>query len=476
MKSYFLTIILFLSISVGYAQPQPRKVNKVPKNVIIMISDGCGYNHIQATDLYQYGEFESQNYEKFPVKLFMSTYPAYTEVGSLLMPARPYSTFDAWNDFRYVNNDATCSAASGTAIATGVKTYNGAIGMDINRQPLKNLSELAIEKNKSAGVVTSVQWSHATPACFVAHNVSRDNYSEIAKDMLINSKLSVIMGCGNPDYDNSGNEINKKSKKYKYVGDSLIWRDLNQNSSTLAGNSVQDIDQDGQADEWELIQNKDDFEAIAQGKFLPKRIIGTAKVAQTLQQAKNLTDEDYYKGSKTNNEDPDELIKNSIKTVPSLETMAAGALNVLNQNPNGFFLMIEGGAVDWAAHSNQTARMITEEIYFNNAVNRVIKWVEDSSSWEETLLIITADHETGYITAPYKGEPNKKWEQLPKSAKGTIPNIQWNSDNHTNSLVPLFAKGICCEYLKLFADETDIRRGKYLNNTEPAQLIFLLWR
>ncbi len=294
--------------------------------------------------------------------------------------------------------------------------------------------------------------------------------------MLTESKLSVIMGCGNPYYDNNGNKL-ANAKTFKYVGDSITWSDLNkQNSITLGGKQVQDINRDGRPDAWKHIQNVNDFQALAEGKNLPLRIVGTAMIESTLQEGRDINQTDWKPVSKGKTEDPNELIANRNKNVPDLEDMAKGALNVLNQNPNGFFLMIEGGAIDWAAHSNLTARMIAEEIYFNNAVNRVIEWIETNSSWDETLLIVTADHETGYITAPYKGEEGKRWEQLEKSPKGTLPNIQWNSDNHTNSLVPLFAKGVCSEYLNLFADETDLRRGKYLNNTEPAQLLFLLWR
>ena len=195
-----------------------------------------------------------------------------------------------------------------------------------------------------------------------------------------------------------------------------------------------------------------------------------------MQQARGLKDESYFNGTKLLAEDPAELIKNATATVPELKTMAQGAINVLDNNKNGFFLMIEGGAVDWAAHGNQTGRMIAEQIYFNQTVEAVINWVETNSSWDETLLIITADHETGYITAPYSGEKGVNWEQLPKTPKGQLPNIQWNTTHHTNSLVPLFAKGAGSECLNLFADETDLKRGKYLNNSEIAQMIFMLWR
>ncbi len=269
MKILLLALAVFGYGTTTQAQTQTPKT---PKNIIIMISDGCGYNHIQATDLYQNGEFESQKYEQFPVKLFMSTYPAVADWNDkVFFPTRPYSSVDAWSDFRYVLQDPTCSSASGTAIATGVKTYNGALGKDLNKQNLKNLTELAKEKGKAAGVITSVEWSHATPACFVAHNESRENYEQIAKEMLLDSKLDVIMGCGHPNYDADGNKLDK-ANTYKFVGGEKVWTDLKNANNSLAGKQVQDIDGDGKADAWKLIESKEDFIALTKGET-PKRIL-----------------------------------------------------------------------------------------------------------------------------------------------------------------------------------------------------------
>ncbi len=89
-----------------------------------------------------------------------------------------------------------------------------------------------------------------------------------------------------------------------------------------------------------------------------------------------------------------------IDTVPTLEEMTKAALNILDDDPDGLFLMIEGGAVDWASHANQSGRMIEEHIDFDNSVQAVVDWVQKNSNWGETLLIVTSDHETGYLTGP----------------------------------------------------------------------------
>ncbi len=96
--------------------------------------------------------------------------------------------------------------------------------------------------------------------------------------------------------------------------------------------------------------------------------------------------------------------------------MVEGALNVLDDNPKGFFLMVEGGAIDWAGHSNLSGRLIEEEGDFLDAVSAVIEWVDTQSSWNDTLLIVTGDHETGYLTGagsgPGEAGARPKWDAL----------------------------------------------------------------
>jgi len=144
-----------------------------PKNIILMISDGCGYNHIDAASIFQYGEIGRQIYEQFPVKYAMSTYSIESPV---------YHPDSAWSRFDYVRKKPTDSAASATAMATGFKTYNGAIGVDTAKTNLKNIIERLEQLGKATGVVTTVPFSHATPAAFVVHNEKRGHYVEIARE------------------------------------------------------------------------------------------------------------------------------------------------------------------------------------------------------------------------------------------------------------------------------------------------------
>lgn len=426
----------------GQVSVPPFKQRSQAKNIIVMIGDGMGYNHSQAASLFLYGEPGGQPYNAFPVQVGMSTFPE----GGRYDPA----TF--WEDFSASVDGATDSAAAATAMATGSKTYQHAIGVDTQRRALRNVVEAAEASGRATGVITSVPFSHATPAGFVTHNPSRKNYEEIARDMLEASGLEVLMGCGHPWYDDNGHK-QKVPSSYRYVGGEKIWEALQQ------GTLGRDCDGDGKNDPWRLIQERQSFLNLAEGKT-PKRVVGIAQVGQTLQQKRS------DGGSDTAFSQP------FIQSVPTLAEMTRGALNVLDDDPDGFFLMIEGGAIDWASHANQAGRMIEEQVAFDRAVACVIEWVETHSSWQETLLIVTADHECGFLNG---AGPVNRWNPLINHGVGQQPAMQWHSRGHTNSLVPLFAKGAGADLLKNYDQhEVDPIRGRYVDNTAIGQLVMSL--
>lgn len=417
---------------------------KTAKNVIVMISDGMGYNQVAATDYYTYGRSGSQIYEKFPTILGMSTYSL--ENQGTAADDGSYDPLKAWNDFYYPMQKSTDSAAAGTAMSTGTKTYDAAIGVDDEELDLSHMTEEFEAQGKSTGVISSVEFSHATPASFVAHNASRNNYSDIANEMIRDSATDVIMGAGNPLFDDNGNV--KTTGSYKYVGGADTWNQLVNGTLEAA-----DADGDGESDPWTLIQTKAEFEALQTGET-PDRLIGVPQVYTTLQQARGGDQKaDAYEVDFNDN-------------VPSLDIMAKGALNVLDHNEEGFFLMIEGGAVDWAGHANQSGRLIEEQADFNQAVEAVCDWVEENSSWSETLLIVTGDHETGYLTGTAGVN-----DSVVNLGTGTMPQMAWNSGDHTNALIPFYAKGKGAELFKKLADEVDPVRGAYLDNTELSAAI-----
>jgi alkaline phosphatase len=463
-------IITLLSLFSEFGVAQPMHHMPKVKNIIIMIGDGMGFNHIQALNLYQ--DKKNQIFENFPVKLASATYPAKAgefEAGnpSSNYIATGYNPSLAWKDTAYLKRDFTESAASGTALGTGFKTYNNAIGLSVDHDTLENMTEWAKATGRSAGVVTSVPFCHATPAGFTAHNISRVNYSEIARSMLFDSRCDVIMGCGDPGFDQDGKPVKGPWKKASTVIDSITWASLvsgsgKQTTFNVKGVNkiVRDIDKNGKPDSWTVIRTREEFVKLASGKT-PKRVLGVPMIGSTLQQGRSFT------AGETRDSEP--FIAPFISTVPTLKEMALGALNVLDNNKKGFFLMVEGGAIDWAGHGRQKGRLIEEMQDFSLTVEAVMAWVEQNSNWDETLLVVTADHETGLLwgTAPY--------QPLAGKGKGTIPEMMFFSSDHTNSLVGLYAKGAGSELYRWFADEYDEVRGPFLHNSEVPQLIRFLW-
>ena len=418
----YFTLIVFLISSFVFASPN------CPQNIILIIADGAGFNHIYAADYYTCAKKGQQPFEKFPVKLAMTTY----SIGGSYEPEK------AIKDFNYVNIGYTDSAAAATAMSTTTKTSKGAIGVDANGNKLEHIIERCEKLGMSTGVITTVPISHATPAGFVAHNKSRNNYQHIADEMINQNGLEVIFGCGNPLFDNNGKRLDKPDN-FEYVGSQKIW------GSLIAGSN----------DKWTLIQSRQEFLNLAEGQT-PERVLGIAQAASTLQQKRS-----------GNSIAPFDVPFN--QNVPDLAEMTKAALNVLDDDPDGFFIMIEAGAVDWASHGNDSARMIEEMTDFYNAVDAVINWVQSpKSSWQKTLVMITADHECGYLTGPDKSR------FVISNGKGKLPKMQWNSKEHTNSLVPFYAKGRGSELFVDCVKDKDPVYGNYIDNTDMTKVIFAL--
>ena len=448
MKKAVLIVFLVMLIAVtpALAAPGVGPTKPAAKNIIIMISDGWAFNQLEAASYYEYGKEARQIYNRFPFQFAMSTYSYTIGPDGFLCN---YDPAKAWSDFEYVKSCYTDSAAAATAMAAGVKTYDAGIGVDKDGNPVPNTLELAEAKGKATGVISSVEWTHATPAGFVAHNVSRNDYVGIGVEMVNVSAADVVMGAGHPWYDASGN-LKAAPNTYKYVGGKTTWDAL------VAGTAGGDADGDGVADPWTLIQTRAEFQSLMNGPT-PKRVLGTAQVYETLQQGRS---GDAF---------ADPYVVPRIETVPTLTEMALAALNVLDDDPDGLYLMVEGGAVDWAGHSNQSGRNIEEAIEFERAVEAVVDWVQKNSNWGETLLIVTADHETGYLWGPGS---NPAWMPIVNNGMGNLPGMQWNSPNHTNSLTIVSAKGDAARMFSRYADQYDPVRGPYIDNTELAELVF----
>ncbi|MGH1978505.1 alkaline phosphatase [Rothia sp. L_38] len=418
----------------AYAPAQAESATSTPKNVIVLIGDGMGYNYLDLYNAYTTGKVHYQvetggDHKAISATLLNSAYSGsgFQSWNRLSMQTNwaegpAYDPNAAWANFDWVKNSPTDSAAAGTAMATGVKTYNAGIGVDVNEQTVENLSERAKSLGKSAGVVSSVQYSHATPASFSAHSLSRNNYLEIANQQVYGT-MDVVMWAGHPWYNNDHQKISNPS--YRYISEADY-------TALSTG-----------ATDFTFVEDDAAFEKLTTGDT-PDRVFGIAQVATTLQQARS-----------------DAATPNDVVDLP---TMTQGALNVLDNNSEGFFLMVEGGAIDWTGHANQTQHALEETTDFFKAVDAVNAWVEQNSSWDETLVIVTADHETGYLM----GDPEGGFNPMVPQGIGQYPTHSWNSGDHTNMLVPFFSKGAGAAELEAATVGRDQVRGRYLDNTSLA--------
>jgi alkaline phosphatase len=454
-----------------------------PRQIIVMIGDGTGFNQLEAASLYRTGKRRGLPVQQFPVRLAASTFA----IGG------SYDPEATWKSFAYAKTAPTDSAAAGTALATGYKTLNGCIGIvATNRHqkadtamPRTNVLERAEARRKSTGVVTTVPLCHATPASFLAHAMERSDYAAIARQMFA-SAAEVVIGCGHPNATNEPPPKKAAPAKapamvagatnaappvaakpaplnYNWVGGEATWK------QALAGTLASDADADGTPDPWTFVQETAGFLALTSGPA-PRRLLGVVKAKTTLQQARG---GDRKAAPYAVPPTPD---------MPRLADLTRAALNVLDDNPNGFVLMVEGGAVDWACHDNQPGRCIEEALDFSDAVDAVTAWVSAHDGWDRTLLIVTADHETGYLVGPGSGRKawwrfwEPVWKPLKNNGKGQLPGMEWQSKTHTNHLVPVFAKGAGAETLKAAAKGQDPVRGAYLDNTDIARTVFELLR
>ncbi len=239
-------------------------------------------------------------------------------------------------------NGVTDSAAGGTALATGKKTKNGVIGMEKDQQtPIGSIAMRAKEKGCRVGIATSVSVDHATPAAFYAHNPDRKNYYQIGKDLFL-AGFDFYAGSDFLDPDNQGQSESLYSLASK-------------NGYAIARGYDDFTAQCDQADKLILFQTEEASKTYRDA--IPYAI-------------------DRQKGDL------------------ALSDITSAAIRFLSKDlSKGFFLMVEGGKIDWACHSNDAATAFREVVDLNESIRQALQFYEDHP--DETLIVISADHETG---------------------------------------------------------------------------------
>lgn len=350
--------------------------DQVARNVILLIGDGMGSAHRTAARLYSVGRGGELVTDRLP------------ETGM----ARTWSTDGVVSD----------SAAAGTALATGVKTYNKAIAVDPDWKPVPTILEKAQGAGKSVGLVTNVSLSDATPASFAAHNVERDDYLDIALDMF-NHNVDVLMG-GGEDY-------------FLPVGTPGC------HPSDGARTDNRNLIDEAVAKGYRHVCNEAELESVDPGTT--DKLLGT------------FADIDMPR-----------------PYTPSLVEMTEKALAVLDKNPRGFFLMVEGGQIDRAAHVNDALDTLDDVTTFDKAVEVALAF---QSEHPDTLVIVTADHATGGLAiedSPQDGACPDPKQDDPRECKTALFEdgpfaesggasfwIDWTASFHTGDDVPVMAIG-----------------------------------
>jgi alkaline phosphatase len=282
------------------------------------------------------------------------------------------------------NTLVTDSAASATQLATGKFAGAEMLGLDKDGNVQENIIEKARRLGKATGLVSDTRITHATPAAFAAHQTHRSQENSIPEDLLATG--ADVMFSGGLGYWIPVQASDKKS---------LIHQQL----AHTTDNSV------------EIKSSRKDAKNLL--TTAQQKGYNLAFNNGQLQQANGKTLGLFANSGMQNGIDETQHRNDATHVQPSLKEMSAQALKILGRNERGFFLMIEAGQIDWASHRNDTGLLLHEMLRFNDTLNTVLDWVANR---QDTLIIVTADHETGGFGFSYSAENIPKPHQLPGGA------------------------------------------------------------
>jgi len=369
-----LAVLATCSVLVGcgsddntVATPDDRSLEagKV-KNVILMIGDGMGAQQVGLLEEYA---------RRAPNSVLSSTTTSLQKLADAGRMGLSMNAPMGANPSLVV--DSACSA---TQLATGKGSISEAIGLDDNGNKVQTILEKAKAMGKATGLITDTRITHATPAAFAAHQPHRSFENEIAEDMLTLG-VDVMLGGGSrhwvPNTDfailatqlNAPSHVIKKSKR---------------------------------SDERNLIIEAQD---AGYGLAFTKAQLNAASGSKLL----GLFDDSAMNDGIEYTNCKNGHVSDKCSDEPSLQDMTKKALDILSQDEDGFFLMVEGGQIDWAGHVNDTGWLLHEMLKFDEAVAAVYEWVKDR---EDTLVVVTADHETGGFGFAYHKHEIPEGKQL----------------------------------------------------------------
>ncbi len=339
------------------------------KNVIFLIGDGMGPGAVSSLVL---AEDEATGFEMSPVIGMSETCSA--------------------------NNLVTDSAAGGTALACGKRTGNGMIGQDVEGVPLESVLKKAQKLGKKSGVVVNTTITEATPASFYAHVPHRSHTYDIAYQFVEESNIDVAIGTGLSDFIHRPDSLD--------LTESLV-------------NKGYDVYLDWQS---VLDTDSDKFVGILPVGYVHRRDANdkTASAAEG---------QEVCFAAKLAASEGGEHEDVAAEPEVYLEKAVAKALSTLEGAEDGYFLMIESAIIDGYGHNNDSEGMVVEMKEFNRTLKYLVDYV---SKHPETLLVVTADHDTGGAVINY--QPHEPGKPVP-------PSLIFSTKGHTGTLVPIFAYG-----------------------------------
>jgi alkaline phosphatase len=319
-----------------------------PKNVILLIGDGMGP---QSVGLAIYYNRFMNGMDK---RLNMERLMAAGNTGYCL--TYQYGTV------------VTDSASAVTALASGVKTRDAIIGKDHEGRSMKTIVDIAHQLGKSTGVISDTRMTHATPAGFYANVIHRDMENEIAIQLIERGDLSVAFSGGAQHFIPAGVKVEEHP-------------------------DLKGIDKKAG---WGVSRRKDTRDLIGEAKNKGYTFVANDKELAAIDAQKT----DKILGLFSASGFPSAIDRQpQFQTgVPTLAQLTGKALEILKKNPQGFFLMVEGGQIDWVEHGNDVGSVLHEMLEFDQAIGSVMAFAEQNP---DTLVVITADHDTGGLAIGY---------------------------------------------------------------------------
>jgi alkaline phosphatase len=286
-------------------------------------------------------------------------------------------------------------------MATGQKVKNKVIS-EKDKKPIQTILEFLQKQGKATGLVTTVPLTHATPAGFGAHTRHRDRNRDIAYDYLNQTRPNILFGAY---YKNGKGMTEEKAKEANYT----VVKNLKQMQSIVKSvehNFLEDV--------------------FIAGLFCPEGMPW---------------EYDYYNPRRNPLSDEIKSDIPSYNTIPHLSEMTGAALSILDNDTDGFFLMVESGKIDWAGHDNIIEDNVFETLEFAKSFQVALNWIQDQN---DTLIIVTADHECGGLKV------------VKERRKGFMPEVIWTTGDHTGLNVPIYAIGPGAEEFVGVIDNTEI--------------------